>query len=61
MQLKNSKINRQKLLKTTKIEPWQRADSVFVGPDDNRDTEATMTVVQNVTRTQNSKQTRRYD
>jgi hypothetical protein len=45
MQLKNSKTNRQKLLKTTKIESWQRADSVFVGPDDNRDTEATTTVV----------------
>ena len=59
MQLKNSKTNRQKLLKTTKIESWQRANSVFVGPDDNRDTVAATTVVQNVTRTRNSKRTRR--
>ena len=36
MQLHNTKTDRQKVLKTRKMEHWRKDDSVFVGPDDNK-------------------------
>jgi hypothetical protein len=38
MQLNNSKTDRQKLLETRKMKPQQQDDSIFLGPDNNKDT-----------------------